>query len=195
MNKGTSKVDQFLSAETQWKEEFTRLREIIVDCQLREEFKWRHPCYTFEDKNVVLIHGFKEYCAILFFKGALLQDPDGILVQQTENVQAARQIRFRNAAEVEELGPTVKNFINQAIEIEKAGLKVKLKETTDFGMPEELEVKFNQNPALRTAFEGLTPGRQRAYIFYFSSAKQSNTRNARIEKYIDKILNGKGMDD
>lgn len=195
MNKVTSKVDQFLSAETQWKEEFTRLREIIVDCQLREEFKWRHPCYTFEDKNVVLIHGFKEYCAILFFKGALLQDPDGILVQQTENVQAARQIRFRNAAEVEELGPTVKNFINQAIEIEKAGLKVKLKETTDFGMPEELEVKFNQNPALRTAFEGLTPGRQRAYIFYFSSAKQSNTRNARIEKYIDKILNGKGMDD
>ncbi|OZM57006.1 hypothetical protein CIB95_09555 [Lottiidibacillus patelloidae] len=189
------KVDEFLSGATKWKDEYEKLRNIVLDCGLTEEFKWMHPCYTFENKNIVLIHGFKEYCALLFHKGALLQDTDRILIQQTENVQAARQIRFTNVQEIVEMETSLKAYINEAIEVEKAGLKVNFKENTDFIIPEELQQKFDEMPALKTAFEGLTPGRQRAYILYISKAKQSKTRESRVEKYIQQILDGKGMND
>ncbi len=189
------KVDEFLSKAKKWKEEYELLRKIILDCKLTEEFKWMHPCYTFEKKNIVLMHGFKEYCALLFHKGALLKDTYGILVQQTENVQAARQIRFTNVQDIRKMETIIKAYINEAIEVEKAGLKVNLKEHSDYTIPEELQNKFDEIPALKTAFEALTPGRQRAYILYFSGAKQSKTRVSRIEKYIQQILDGKGLND
>lgn len=189
------KVDEFISKAKKWKEEYEKLRNIVLDCELTEEFKWMHPCYTFEKKNIVLIHGFKEYCALLFHKGALLQDAHGILIQQTENVQAARQIRFTNVQEIVEMEPILKAYIYEAIEVEKAGLKVNFKKNTEFIIPEELQNKFDEIPALKTAFEALTPGRQRAYILYFSEPKQSKTRESRVEKCIQQILNGKGLND
>jgi len=189
------KVDGFLRKAKNWKEEYEALREIVLDCDLTEDFKWMHPCYTFEDKNIVIIHGFKEYCALLFHKGSLLKDPHGILIQQTENVQAARQIRFTNVEQIQEMQLMIKEYIYEAIEVEKAGLQVEFKKTTEYTVPEELENKFVEIPELKEAFEALTPGRQRAYLFYFSGAKQSKTREARIEKYLPNILDGKGMDD
>ncbi len=190
-----SKVDKFLSRAERWQKEFEKLRTIILDCGLTEEFKWMHPCYTFRENNVVLIHGFKEYCALLFFKGALLKDSEGILVRQTKNVQSARQVRFRNVREIVKLESTLKTYIYEAIEVEKAGLKVNYKKTSDFEVPDEFQKKLNKNSALKAAFNALTPGRQRAYLFYFSSAKQSKTRELRIEKYMQQILNGKGLND
>jgi uncharacterized protein YdeI (YjbR/CyaY-like superfamily) len=195
MNRMNPKVDVFLSKAEKWQEEFEKLRMIVLDCQLTEELKWGVPCYTFEKINIVLIHGFKEYCALLFVKGALLHDAKGILIQQTENVQAARQIRFTNVREIVELEPILKAYIHEAIEVEKAGLKVNLKKTADFIIPEEFQNKLDENPALKTAFDALTPGRQRAYIFYFSQPKQSKTRLSRVEKCMQQILNGKGLND
>ncbi|MBK4205936.1 hypothetical protein EGI09_19000 [Bacillus subtilis] len=189
------KVDEFLSKAKKWKEEYEKLRAIVLDCELTEEFKWKHPCYTLNNKNIVLIHGFKEYCALLFHKGALLQDAHGILIQQTENVQAARQIRFTNVQEIDEMETILKAYIHEAIEVEKAGLEVDLKKNTEYKIPEELQNKFDEIPALKTAFEALTPGRQRAYILHFSQAKQSKTRESRVEKYVQKILDGKGLKD
>ncbi|QFY80880.1 hypothetical protein D0808_05575 [Bacillus subtilis] len=189
------KVDEFLSKAKKWKEEFEKLRTIILDCELTEDFKWMHPCYTYNNKNVVLIHGFKEYCALLFHKGALLQDAHGILIQQTENVQAARQIRFTNVQEINELENILKAYIHEAIEVEKAGLKVEVNKNIELNIPEELQKKFDEIPALKIAFEALTPGRQRAYTLYFSQAKQSKTRELRVEKYVQKILDGKGLKD
>lgn len=189
------RIDPFFNKAKQWKEEFGKLREIVLDCELKEEFKWMHPCYTYQGHNVVLIHGFKEYCALLFHKGALLKDPHGILIQQTENVQAARQLRFAGADEIDEMQLIIKTYIDEAIEVERAGLKVEPKKNTEYAVPEELHNKFSEIPELKTAFEALTPGRQRAYLLYFSSAKQSKTRESRIEKYLPHILDGKGMDD
>lgn len=194
-NRTNPKVDEFLSKATKWKEEYEKLRNICLDFELTEEFKWKHPCYTFNNKNIVLIHGFKEYCALLFHKGALIKDDHGILIQQTENVQAARQIRFTNVQEIVEMETILKAYIHEAIEVEKAGLEVDFKKDTEYKIPEELQNKFDQIPALKAAFEALTPGRQRAYILYFSQAKQSKTRESRIEKYMEKILNGKGLKD
>ncbi|VEF47535.1 YdeI [Bacillus freudenreichii] len=187
------KVDEFISKAKKWKEEYEQLRNIALNCELDEDFKWRNPCYTYENKNIVLIQGFKEYCALLFPKGALLKDPHGILIQQTENVQAARQMRFTNVEDIVELEAFLRAYILEAVEVEKAGLKVEKK--TEFTIPEELQNKFEENPALKTAFEALTPGRQRAYCLYFSAAKQSKTRVARIEKYTQQILDGKGLND
>ncbi|MGG3436542.1 YdeI family protein [Bacillus subtilis] len=189
------KVDEFLSKAKKWKEEFEKLRTIILECELTEDFKWMHPCYTYHNKNIVLIHGFKEYCALLFHKGALLQDTDGILIQQTENVQAARQVRFTNVQEINKLENILKAYIHEAIEVEKAGLKVDVNKNIELNIPEELQNKFDEIPALKTAFEALTPGRQRAYTLYFSQAKQSKTRESRVEKYVQKILDGKGLKD
>jgi len=189
------KVDFFFSNAKKWQEEFEKLRTIILDCGLAEDLKWGQPCYTFENKNIVLIHGFKEYCALLFFKGALLKDAEGILIQQTENVQAARQIRFTNVREIAEMEPTLKAFIYQAIEVEKSGLKVNLKKTSEFIIPEEFQKKLDEIPVLNAAFKALTPGRQRAYISYFSQPKQSKTRESRVEKYVPQILDGKGLND
>ncbi|GIN62278.1 hypothetical protein J27TS8_22710 [Robertmurraya siralis] len=189
------KVDEFLSKATQWKEEFVKLREIALASGLREDFKWMHPCYTLNGKNIFLFHGFKEYCAILFHKGALLKDKHGILIQQTENVQAARQLRFTKLQEIVELEPIIKEYINEAIEVEKAGLEVALKEKNEFSVPEELEKKFAEMPDLKAAFASLTPGRQKGYLQYFSQAKQSKTRETRIEKSMERILMGKGLKD
>ena len=194
-NRMNPKVDEFLGKAQKWKEEFEKLRNIVLDCGLTEEFKWMHPCYTFEKKNIVLIHGFKEYCALLFHKGAFLRDAHGILIQQTENVQAARQIRFTNVQEIVEMETTLKAYIYEAIEVEKAGLEVSFKKKTEFTIPEELQNKFDEIPALKTAFEALTPGRQKAYILYFSAPKQSKTRESRVEKWLQQILNGKGLND
>jgi uncharacterized protein YdeI (YjbR/CyaY-like superfamily) len=195
MNSMNPKVDFYFNKAKKWQEEFEKLRMIILDCGLTEELKWGCPCYTFEKTNIVLIHGFKEYCALLFFKGALLNDANGILIQQTENVQAARQIRFTNVREIVKLKPVLKAYIHEAIEVEKAGLKVNLKKTTEFKIPEEFQNKSDEIPALKTAFDALTPGRQRAYVLYFSAPKQSKTRVARVEKCMRQILNGKGLND
>ena len=189
------KVDVFLSKTKNWQKEFEKLRMIILNCQLTEELKWGVPCYTLQKKNIVLMHGFKEYCAILFFKGALLNDASGILIQQTENVQAGRQIRFTNVREIVEMKSILKTYVHEAIEVEKAGLKVNFKKTTEFKIPEEFQNKLKENPALKTAFDKLTPGRQRAYIFYFSQPKQSKTRESRVAKCIKQIRNGKGLND
>lgn len=189
------KVDWFFEKETKWQEEYEKLRTIILDCGLMEELKWGCPCYTYDNTNVVLIHGFKEYCAVLFFKGALLNDPHGILIQQTKNVQSARQVRFTNVREIAKQEKILKAYIYEAIEVERAGLKVKLKKTSDYKVPEEFQKQLDKKTALKKAFEALTPGRQRAYIFYFSQAKQSKTREARVEKYVKKILEGKGLED
>jgi uncharacterized protein YdeI (YjbR/CyaY-like superfamily) len=189
------KVDAYLRKTKKWQEEFEKLRMIILDCGLTEELKWGVPCYTFEKGNIVLIHGFKEYCALLFVKGALLNDAKGILIQQTKNVQAARQIRFTNVREIVKMKPILKAYIYEAIEVEKAGLKVNFKKTIEFTIPEEFQKKLDKIPALKTAFYALSPGRQRAYILYFSAPKQSKTRESRVEKCIQQILNGKGLND
>lgn len=195
MNEMNPKVDFYFRKSGRWHDEIEKLRTIILNCQLTEELKWGVPCYTFENGNIVLIHEFKEYCALLFFKGALLNDPNGILIQQTENVQAARQIRFRNVREIIELEQILKTYIFEAIEVEKAGLQVDFKKTNEYQIPEELHQKFEEFPTMKTAFEALTPGRQRAYILYFSAPKQAKTREARIEKSIPLIMNGKGLND
>lgn len=189
------KVDFYFNKEKRWQEEIEKLRSIILNCGLTEELKWGVPAYTYQKSNVVLIHTFKEYCAVLFFKGALLKDDKGILVQQTKNVQAARQVRFTSLQEVVKLQNTLKAYIYEAIEVEKAGLKVEFKKTTEFEMPEEFQKKLDKIPSLKKAFHALTPGRQRGYLLYFSQAKQAKTRESRIEKYIPNILNGKGLDD
>lgn len=189
------KVDWFFDKDTKWQNEYEKLRTIILDCGLIEELKWGCPCYAFQKSNIVLIHGFKEYCALLFFKGALLNDPNDILIQQTKNVQSARQVRFTNVREIVKMEKILKAYIYEAIEVERAGLKVKLKKTSDFKIPEEFQKKLSKNLRLKTAFNALTPGRQRSYIFYFSLPKQSTTREARVEKCIPQILKGKGLDD
>jgi uncharacterized protein YdeI (YjbR/CyaY-like superfamily) len=193
MNRMNPKVDRYLRRAKKWKKEFEKLRMIILDCGLTEELRWGWPCYTFEKSNIVLIHGFKEYCALLFFKGALLKDAKGILIQQTENVQAARQIRFTNVREIVKMEPILKAYVHEAKE--KAGLKVNYKKTSEFKVPEEFQKKLDEIPSLKTAFDALTPGRQRAYLFYFSQPKQSKTRESRVEKCMRQILNGKGLDD
>ena len=195
MNRRNPKVDGYLRKSTKWQKEQEKLRKIVLDCQLAEELKWGTPCYTLQKSNIVLIHAFKEYCALLFFKGALLKDASGILIQQTKNVQAARQIRFTNVREIVEMEPILKAYIHEAIEAEKTGLKVKFKKTSEFTIPEEFQNRLDAIPALKTAFDALTPGRQRAYIFYFSAPKQSKTREARIAKCVQQILNGKGLND
>ena len=194
-NRMNPKVDWYFSKAKKWQKELETLRMIILNCQLTEELKWGEPCYTFQESNIVLIHGFKEYCALLFFKGALLKDTNGILIQQTKNVQAARQIRFTNVREIVKMEPILKAYIYEAIEVEKSGLKVNFKKTTEFTIPEELQNKLNKIPTLKKAFNALTPGRQRAYILYFSAPKQSKTRESRVEKCLRQILNGKGLND
>jgi uncharacterized protein YdeI (YjbR/CyaY-like superfamily) len=199
-------VDWFFNKAGKWQKEFAQLRTIVLDCNLVEELKWGQPCYCYsrangtsgraaEKSNIVLIHGFKDYCALLFFKGALLKDPKGILVQQTENVQAARQIRFTNLADIVKLKSTLKKYIYEAIKVEEAGLKVELKKTREFPMPEEFQKKLDKSSALKKAFQALTPGRQRGYLLYFSQAKQAKTRETRVEKYTKHILEGKGLED
>jgi uncharacterized protein YdeI (YjbR/CyaY-like superfamily) len=195
MNETNPKVDHVLQRATKWREEFEALRAIILNCQLTEGLKWYQPCYTFEGKNIVLMHGFKEYCALLFFKGSLLRDPKRILIQQTENVQVARQIRFTHVLEIVKMKSILKAYIQEAIEVERTGLKVKLKKTADFKIPDEFQKKLDEIPALKTAFAALTPGRQRGYLFYFSQPKQSKTREARVEKCLQHIFNGKGLND
>src|ERR1043165_3455409 len=177
------KADFYFTKEKKWQKEIVRLRSILLDCDLAEELKWGCPCYTFDKKNIVLIHVFKEYCALLFFKGALLKDPKGILIQQTENVQSARQMRFTGVREIEKVKQSIKDYVYEAVAVEEAGLKVELKKTSDYPIPEEFQKKLDTKPALKKAFESLTPGRQRGYLFYFGGAKQSKTREARIEKY------------
>ena len=189
------KVDAYIGKLKQWREETEKLRAIVLECPVTEELKWGVPCYTHDDKNVVLIHGFKEYCAILFVKGALLKDPKGILIQQTENVQSARQVRFTSLQEIVKLQAVLKTYIRAAIEVEKAGLKVVHKSTEEFEVAEEFQNRLDKTPTLKKAFEALTPGRQRAYLLHFSSAKQSKTRESRIEKCLPMILDGKGLND
>lgn len=198
------KVDWFFSKAKKWQKEFEQLRSIVLDCGLTEELKWGQPCYThlvgssgraFENRNIVLIHGFKEYCALLFFKGALLKDARGILIQQTENVQAARQIRFINLREIGKLKKILKAYIYEAIEVEEAGLKVDFKKTTELTIPEEFQNKLDKSPALKTAFKALTPGRQQGYLLHFAAPKQSKTRESRVKKYMQQILDGKGLND
>lgn len=193
--RGNPKVDAFLSRAKTWRNEFEKLRAIVLDCDLTEELKWGQPCYTFQKKNIVVIHGFKEYCALLFFKGALLRDKNHILIQQTENVQSARQIRFSGLRQIVEMEPILKAYIHEAIEVEKAGLKVNRKETAQFKVAEEFQKKLDEIPALKAAFDALTPGRQRGYLLYFSQPKQSRTRESRVEKCIQQILNGQGLND
>jgi uncharacterized protein YdeI (YjbR/CyaY-like superfamily) len=189
------KVDWYFDKASAWQKEIQQLRAIILDCDLAEELKWGCPCYTFEKHNIVLIHVFKDYCAVLFFKGALIKDTKGILVQQTENVQAARQIRFTSVQQIIKLQKTLKAYIYEAVKIEVAGLKVVFKQAKEFSIPEEFQKQLDKNRALRNAFYELTPGRQRGYLLYFSSAKQSTTREARVEKYKKQILEGKGLED
>ncbi len=189
------KVDFYFTKAKNWQEEIKKLRTIVLDCHLTEELKWGCPCYTFEGSNIVLIHVFKEYCAVLFFKGVLLKDPKGILIQQTENVQTARQIRFTSVQEITKMKSVLKAYIFEAVEVEEAGLKVDLKKTKAYKIPEELQKKLGEIPALKTAFEALTPGRQRAYLLHFSQPKQSKTRESRVEKCMKQILNGKGLND
>jgi uncharacterized protein YdeI (YjbR/CyaY-like superfamily) len=195
MSESNPRVDLFFNKAQKWQQEFRKLRTIILDCGLSEELKWGVPCYTFQNRNIVLMHGFKEYCALLFIKGALLKDDKGILIQQTKNVQAGRQIRFTTVREIAELEPILKDYIREAIEVEKSGSKVTLKKTSDFSIPNEFQSKLDSIPALRDAFYALTPGRQRAYLFYFSQPKLSRTREARVEKSIDLILDGIGLND
>ena len=195
MSSMNPKVDWYFQKTKKWQEELKKLRIVVLDCNLTEELKWGVPCYTFQENNIVLIHVFKEYCAILFFKGALLDDIKGILVQQTKNTQATRQIRFSNVSEIDEMEAIVKAYIVEAIEVEKAGLKVNFKKTAELEFPEEFQNHLNEIPELKTAFDALTPGRQKGYILYFSAAKQSKTRQARVEKSMQQILAGKGLDD
>ncbi|MGN7457266.1 YdeI/OmpD-associated family protein [Paenibacillus pasadenensis] len=194
-NATNARVDVFIKKAQKWKEEYELLRQIVLDCGLSEDYKWMHPCYTLGEANIALIHGFKDYCALLFPQGALLKDPQGILVQQTENVQAARQLRFTSAQQIEEMKEVVTAYVLEAVQNEKAGLKVKLKETEAFPMPVELEARFAEMPNLKTAFDALTPGRRRAYLLHFSQPKQAKTRVSRIEKWTQPILEGKGLND
>jgi uncharacterized protein YdeI (YjbR/CyaY-like superfamily) len=190
------KVDRFLDKASKWKDEMSLLREIILDIsKLDEDYKWMHPCYTLHGKNIVLIHAFKEYCALLFHKGALLKDPLSILIQQTENVQSARQIRFTTIDQIKKKASIIKDYIREAVEIEESGEKVVLKKTSEYPVPEEFQKRLDENEVLKKAFNALTPGRQRAYLFHFSQPKQSKTRETRVEKYLPKILDGKGIDD
>jgi len=189
------KVDEFIRDAKKWREEYEALRTIVLDCGLTENLKWGVPCYTFNEKNVIIIHGFKEYCALLFFKGALLADTDRLLIIQTENTQASRQIRFTDVRGIVEKEPILKAYIHEAIKAEKSGAKVNFKKTAEFAIPEEFQRKLDSTPGLKTAFDALTPGRQRAYILYFSSPKQSKTREARVEKSTQRILAGKGLND
>ncbi len=195
MNYTNPKVDFFFKKAKKWQSAFEQLRVIALNAGLTEELKWGVPCYTFEDSNIVLIHGFKEYCALLFHKGVLLDDPLGVLIQQTENVQSARQMRFTDVDEIIEMEPVIKAYIINAIEVEKSGLEVTFKETKEFNMPAEFQAQLDTNAELKEAFEALTPGRQRGYLLYFSGAKQSKTRTSRVEKYTPKILAGKGLND
>jgi uncharacterized protein YdeI (YjbR/CyaY-like superfamily) len=188
-------VEFFFSKSKMWREEFEKLRMILLDCPLAEELRWGKPCYTFQKSNIVLMHGFKEYCALLFMKGALLKDANGILIRQTENVQAARQIRFTSVRQIAGMEPILKAYIHEAIEVEKAGLEVNYKKTSEFIIPDEFQKKLDAIPALKTAFAALTPGRQRGYMLYFSAPKQSKTRESRVEKCMRQILNGKGLND
>jgi uncharacterized protein YdeI (YjbR/CyaY-like superfamily) len=190
-----TEVDKYLDQLKKWQQEVTSLREIIIDCGLSEEFKWMHPCYTYKGSNIVLIHEFKDYCAILFHKGALLSDEKDILVQQTKNTQSARQIRFTNLSEIEDLENDIREYIYEAIEVEKAGLEVKKKKTSDFELVEELEMKFQENADFEKAFKNLSGGRQRGYLLHFSQAKQSATRRSRIEKNSERIMQGYGLND
>jgi uncharacterized protein YdeI (YjbR/CyaY-like superfamily) len=189
------KVDAFIGKAKTWGEEFATLRAVVLGCQLTEELKWGVPCYTSNDKNIVLMHGFKEYCALLFMQGALMKDKSGILIQQTENVQAARQIRFTSVGQIAQLDNVLKAYIEEAVELEKSGAKVSFKKTSEFNIPEEFQTRLDGDRALKAAFEALTPGRQKAYLLYFSSAKQSKTRESRIDKSTPDILAGKGLDD
>ena len=188
-------ADWYFDKDTAWQKEYRQLRKIVLDCGLNEEIKWGCPCYTLGNRNIVLIHGFKEYCALLFFKGALLADTNNILIQQTANVQSARQVRFTGLKEIVKLEPTLKTYIYEAISVEKAGLKVDMKKTEEFPVPEEFQMRLNEDAALKAAFEGLTPGRQRAYLFHFSQPKQAKTRESRIEKSVPQILEGRGLND
>jgi len=189
------KVNWFFDKSTKWQEAYQELRDLALTFELTEELKWGCPCYTLNKNNVFLIHGFKDYCALLFMKGAIMKDPKSILVQQTENVQSARQIRFANLDEIIKQRTAIKSYIKNAIEIEKSGIQVEMKKTAEFKMPEEFQTALNEMSELKSAFYKLTPGRQRGYLLYFSSAKQSKTRNERVEKYIPKILDGKGLED
>jgi uncharacterized protein YdeI (YjbR/CyaY-like superfamily) len=189
------KVDWFFNKATKWQKEYEKLRAIVVACDLTEELKWGQPCYTYRKRNIVLIHGFKDYCALLLFKGALMKDKKKILIQQTENVQAARQIRFKSIQDIIKLERTLKTYIYEAVELEEAGVKVEFKKTKEFTMPEEFQKELDKSRALKKAFETLTPGRQRGYLLHFASAKQAKTREARIEKYKPKIMKGKGLED
>jgi uncharacterized protein YdeI (YjbR/CyaY-like superfamily) len=189
------KVDFYFSKAKNWSEEIARLRMILLDCGLTEELKWGVPCYTFKKANIVLIHVFKDYCAFLFFKGALLQDAHGILIRQTENVQAARQVRFTDISEITKKESILKAYVYEAIAVEEAGLKVELKKSSEFTIPEEFQTRLDENPALKTAFYALTPGRQRGYLLYFAAPKQSKTRESRIEKSISQIFGGRGLND
>ena len=195
MNKMNPKVDAFINKAGQWQEEYRKLRTILLDSGLTEDLKWGVPCYTLDNKNVVIMHGFKEYCGLLFVKGVLLKDDKNILITQTENVQAARHVRFTNVREIDRLKAVLKAYIKEAIEAEIAGLKVNYKKTAEFTMPDEFQTRLEENPALHEAFEALTPGRQRAYLLYFSAPKQSKTREARVEKSVPRILKGKGLND
>jgi uncharacterized protein YdeI (YjbR/CyaY-like superfamily) len=188
-------IDWFFNKTSKWQEAYAELRAIALECKLTEELKWGCPCYTNEKSNIALIHGFKDYCALLFMQGALLKDPKKILVQQTQNVQSARQIRFKSAEEILKNKSTIKSYLKEAVLLDKAGLKVELKKTTEYKIPEEFKTVLDDMPELKTAFNSLTPGRQRGYLLHFSAAKQSKTREARIEKYLQHILDGKGLDD
>ncbi|MDF2437472.1 MAG: hypothetical protein K0Q95_1848 [Bacteroidota bacterium] len=194
-SKTNPKVDFYFLKAKKWQEELELLRDIALECDLEEELKWGCPCYTLEGNNVVLIHSFKDYCAFLFFKGALMKDSKNILIQQTENVQSARQARFTSVNEIAKRKATLKKYIQEAIKVEKSGRKIELKKTKEYGIPEEFQHALDEMSGLKKAFKALTPGRQRGYLLYFSSAKQSKTRQARIEKNLDRILNGKGLDD
>lgn len=190
------KTEHFFENSKQWNEEFNLLREIVRENQsLEEDYKWMHPCYTYSGKNVVLIHGFKEYCALLFHKGALMQDPEQLLIQQTAHVQSARQLRFTSIPQIIDLRNIIKKYITEAVEIEKSGKKIEMRKVADYPVPEEFKRALAEDNLLQTAFQSLTPGRQKGYLFYFNQAKQSKTRESRIEKYYQQILDGKGIDD
>ncbi|MCA9890302.1 MAG: YdeI/OmpD-associated family protein [Anaerolineae bacterium] len=195
MSQTDHKAERWITKHKQWRDEFIELRQIVLDAGLNETIKWMHPCYMLDDKNVIILQDFKNYCAMMFIKGALLDDPAGMLVKLTENTQAARQLRFTNVDEITEMAHIIKAYVNQAIEVEKAGLEVEFKDTSEFNMPEEFQTALDENPALKSAFEALTPGRQRGYLLYFSGAKQSKTRTSRVEKYTQHILDGKGLND
>ncbi len=195
MSETNPQVDRFIGKAKQWQAEYTELRRIALACELSEDYKWMHPCYTFEDSNIVIIQGFKHYCALLFPKGVLLKDPEKVLIAMTENVQASRQMRFTSVEQIRAMEAAIKDYIREAIEVEKAGLEVPMKDTSEFEVPEEFQMMLDEIPELKDAFEALTPGRQRGYLLYFAGAKQAKTRAARVEKMMDRIFEGKGLND